>query len=279
METEASTRTIDGSRSRVSGLIGAAHVGPALAVTSLALAYGISVGLTPARVALVIGAVLAGQLSIGWGNDLVDANRDRAVGRRDKPLANGSLGTSTARVACAGGLLATVVLSLACGIEAGLVHIGCVAAGWAYNLGIKSTVLSWLPFAVAFAGLPVFVVLAGPGTGHPPWWIPLGTALLGVGAHLLNVLPDLADDEATGVRGLAHRLGARRTAMLAVASLSAATAVIAAGTTSVPVLLLVVVLAAVAAMATVALTGRGKMPFWAAVGIAIVDVALVVLAA
>src|SRR3712207_7375206 len=35
---------------------------------------------------------------------------------------------------------------------------------------------------------------------------------LGVGAHLLNVLPDLEDDAATGVRGLPHVLGPRRIA-------------------------------------------------------------------
>jgi 4-hydroxybenzoate polyprenyltransferase len=278
VDTDAWIRAPHYLRSRASGLIGAAHLGPALAVTLLAMTYGIAVDLEPAQVALVTGAVLAGQLSIGWGNDLVDADRDRAVGRRDKPLADGSLPLSTARVACGLAIVATVVLSLACGIEAGLVHIGCVAAGWAYNLGVKSTVFSWLPFAVAFGGLPVFVVLAGPGTLYPPWWVALATALLGVGAHLVNVLPDLADDEATGVRGLAHRLGARRTAKLAVATLSAATAVIALGANSIPVLLLAVVLTAVAALAAVAFVGRGRVPFQAAVGIAVVDVALLVLA-
>ena len=42
-----------------------------------------------ARGLLVTAAVLAGQLSIGWSNDLIDARRDRAVGRTDKPLAVG----------------------------------------------------------------------------------------------------------------------------------------------------------------------------------------------
>ena len=54
-------------------------------------------------------------------------------------------------------------------------------------------------------------------------------ALLGVGAHLVNVLPDLADDAATGVRGLPHRLGARRSSVLAAAVLVGATVVIVVG--------------------------------------------------
>ena len=44
-------------------------------------------------------AVLAGQLTIGWGNDLVDAERDRQVGRADKPLAHGELSTAAVRLA------------------------------------------------------------------------------------------------------------------------------------------------------------------------------------
>ena len=32
-------------------------------------------------------------------------------------------------------------------------------------------------------------------------------AALGSAAHFVNVLPDLADDAATGVHGLPHRLG------------------------------------------------------------------------
>jgi 4-hydroxybenzoate polyprenyltransferase len=260
------------------GLMRASHPGPSVAVTGLAAAYAASAGLGPARIALVTAAVLAGQLSIGWGNDLVDAGRDRAVGRDDKPLATGELPESTARRACVLALVATVVLSLLCGPVAGLIHLGCVAAGWGYNLGVKATPLSWLPYAVAFGGLPVFVTLAEPGAGPPPWWIPVATALLGVGAHLVNVLPDLVDDEATGVRGLAHRIGHRRASLLAVASLAAATVVISIGTSTVPAMVLVLVLVTVAVLIGLALVARGRVPFQAAIGIAAVDVLLLVLA-
>ena len=80
-------------------------------------------------------AVLTGQLSIGWSNDLVDARRDRAVGRTDKPLAAGAVTERVVRAACAAALAACVVLSLACGWASGLVHLLLgVASGWAYNL-------------------------------------------------------------------------------------------------------------------------------------------------
>ena len=171
--------------------------------------------------------------------------------------------------------MATVVLSLATGLVPGLLHLVLVAAGWAYNLGLKSTVWSWPPYAVAFGGLPVFVVLAG---GAPPRsWMPVAGALLGVGAHLVNVLPDLADDEATGVRGLPHRLGARRTQGLAVLVLAAASLVIALGA-AVPGTVVVVGLGLVAGLAVVAGVAAGRAPFRAAVGIALVDVVMLVVA-
>ena len=66
-----------------------------------------------------------------------------------------------------------------------------------------------VPYVVCFGLLPVFVVLGCPGTPAPPWWLPVAGGLLGAGAHFANVLPDLDDDAATGVRGLPHRLGAR----------------------------------------------------------------------
>jgi 4-hydroxybenzoate polyprenyltransferase len=37
--------------------------------------------------------------------------------------------------------------------------------------------------------------------------------------HLTNVLPDLEDDRATGVRGLPHRIGARASAVVAAAGI------------------------------------------------------------
>ncbi len=166
-------------------------------------------GSVPAAIALVVLAVLTGQLSIGWSNDLIDLPRDRAVGRTDKPLVDGSVSERSARLACGLALVATVPLSLANGWLAGVVHLVVVAAGWAYNLGAKATAWSWLPYAVAFGALPAFVSLAAEPDAVPPLWLPLAGALLGVGAHVVNVLPDLADDAATGVRGLPHRIGPR----------------------------------------------------------------------
>ena len=72
-------------------LVRAAHPGPALTVVVLSLLLAVAADLSPGRVLLVGLAVLAGQLSVGWSNDLIDQERDRAVGRTDKPLAAGEV--------------------------------------------------------------------------------------------------------------------------------------------------------------------------------------------
>jgi len=254
-------------------LVAAAHIGPALAVTLLAGLLAAAQGLDPGRSALVVCAVLAGQLSIGWSNDLVDLARDRATGRTDKPLVTGSVSVQAVRAACAVAVLACVVLSLASGLVAGLVNLVCVGAGWAYNLGLKATVWSWLPYAVAFGGLTAFVALAD--SSKPPWWWPVGGALLGVGAHLLNVLPDLDDDAATGVHGLPHRLGPRWIAPVAAAVLVAATAVVLLGGQP-PLLLALPAALVVTALAAIVVRATGRRPFLAAIAIALVDAVVLV---
>jgi 4-hydroxybenzoate polyprenyltransferase len=220
--------------------------------------------------------VLTGQLSIGWSNDLVDLARDRVVGRADKPLVDGRVSERTVRIACALAVVATIPLSLACGWLAGAVHLMTVASGWAYNLGLKSTPWSWLPYAVAFGALPAFVSLADNPDAAPPLWLPLAGALLGVGAHFVNVLPDLADDAATGVRGLPHRLGARWSQTAAAAVLVAAAVVIVVGAPVDSGVVAGAALIGTAALAAVVLLAHGRTPFRAAIAMALVNVAMLV---
>jgi 4-hydroxybenzoate polyprenyltransferase len=273
MSTPGSALATPTAASVVRTLVAASHPAPAAAVTVLAAMLALAQGLSPTTGALLVAAVLAGQLTVGWSNDLVDRSRDRAAGRTDKPLAADGAPVGAVRTACALAVLACVGLSLALGTAAGLVHLACVASAWAYNLGLKATVWSWLPYALSFGGLTAVVTLADGQA--PPWWWPVGAALLGVGAHLLNVLPDLADDAATGVRGLPHRLGARRIAPVAAVVLVAATAVVLVGAAPPPAVTVGAAIV-VLGLGTVVVAGRGRAPFVAAVGVALVDAALLV---
>ena len=263
----------------LTGLLAAAHFGPTVAVTLVTALLAVAGDLSASTVVIVTAAVFTGQLTIGWANDLLDADRDRSVGRTDKPIASGRVPQSLVQGALVTAAIACVALSAAAGWRTALVHLGLVVAmGQAYNLGLKATVWSWLPYAVAFGSLPAVVSLAADDPTLAPWWLLAAGATLGVGAHLLNVLPDLDDDEQTGVRGLPHVLGARGSRLLAALLLALASLAAGLGPAGNPPTFVLVGLAAGAVLLAVAVLGRGRLPFQAAMALALLDVALLVAA-
>ena len=268
---------------RPSNLIGSlaasCHPGPVVVVTVVATLLAVAVD-AGATTLLVLLAFLTGQLSIGWSNDWLDADRDTAVARRDKPVAVGAISAVTVRRAALAAAAVTVVVSSMLGPRAGLAHLTGVAAAWAYNAGLKGTVWSWAPYAVFFGLLPAVVTLALPGHPWPPSWMIAAGALLGVGAHLINVLPDLEDDRSTGVRGLPHRLGRTGAGVLAPVILVAASCLVVTG----PVgrvgngqwTVLGVGAVAAALGAGSAATGRRQLALVATACVAVVDVVLLI---
>lgn len=199
------------------GLWGSTHPGPTLVVTGLALALGIAVGLEPWRLILLTLSVFAGQVSIGLSNDAIDAPRDRAVGRVDKPIARGDVSERAAWTAAIGAVVVALVVAAPLGFGMLAAHAVFLASAWAYNAGLKSTPFSIVPFLVSFGIFPSLATLAAadPRVAAPWGWI--AGAALGAAVHLTNVLPDLDDDRATGVRGLPHRMGPRASAVVAAA--------------------------------------------------------------
>lgn len=179
-------------------------------MTALAISAGIH-----GRSALLAVAVLCGQLSVGWSNDAIDAPLDTAAGRRDKPIARGAISRRTVAW-CAGiALAADVPLSLSLGWRAGMFHLAAVALAWSYNLGLKRTIFSPIPYAVAFGLVPVVVAAMLPGAPAPADVLILGGACCGVAAHFANTVGDTVEDVMTGVRGLPQRVGPARSTVIA----------------------------------------------------------------
>jgi 4-hydroxybenzoate polyprenyltransferase len=186
------------------GLVRATHPLPAIAVTALVGIVTAVRGADAATLGWVVASTAAGQASVGWSNDFLDRRRDAAAGRTDKPLVAGEVSARTVWVAALVALPASALLSLPVGLVEAGVMLGAVLAAWGYNLGLKATPFSWVPYAVSFGLAPVYVWAAT--SGRPPAWIVAGAALLGVGAHLLNVIPDLESDQALALHGLPHIL-------------------------------------------------------------------------
>jgi 4-hydroxybenzoate polyprenyltransferase len=266
-------------------LVRASHPEPAVAVTAAASLLAVGVGHDPVGVVAVAAAVLASQLAVGWVNDWLDAARDAQVGRADKPVATGAISRRTVGLAGLIAAAATPPLALLSGRPAALAATAGLVSALLYDWPLKFTAFSVVPYMFSFAMLPTFVVLALPGSPAPPGWLVAAGALLGGGGHFANALPDLADDERTGVRGLPHRLGPVRSAAAAAGLLVAATAVLAFGPPGPPSI------GGTAAVALAALVlpigwyagrlaaARGSRPvglFRAVMAIAVIDVVLLV---
>lgn len=207
----------------VRALVKASHPEPAVAVTAVTALLAWGVGHDPAGILRVAAAVLASQLAIGWVNDWLDSDRDRAVGRTDKPVATGAIDRRTVGICGAVAAVACVVLSLFLGWPAGALMISALVSALLYDWPLKLTALSVLPYAVSFGLLPAIVVTSLPGSPAPALWLVAAGALLGSGAHFANALPDLDEDARTGVRGLPQRLGRTGSAVAAAGLLLAAT--------------------------------------------------------
>jgi len=121
-------------------LIRASHPEPAFTVTVVTALLALAVGHRPAGIAAVTVAILASQLAVSWTNDAIDAERDAAVGRTDKPIPTGAISRRTVAISGVVAAALTVPLAALSGLAAaGVAAIGLVSS-LLYNWPLKSTV-------------------------------------------------------------------------------------------------------------------------------------------
>jgi len=159
-------------------------------------------------IALVVAAHVAMQLSIAVLNDYCDRRLD-TLGKKHKPI---PLGLVRPREALIFGLLMIfVMVLLLLPLNPLALFVSCLylAFGQGYNLGLKSTPLSGVVFALAIPLIPLYAFL---GVGHVLpvilWLVPVA-ALLGIALNLANALADIEEDAANGAHTLAVVLGAQ----------------------------------------------------------------------
>jgi len=194
-------------------LLRAAHPRQAL-LTAVGLGVAAALSGRPAReVALVLVTVLVGQAVLGWHNDLVDRTRDRIHDPVGKPNGGGLLDPGTTWFALFCGVLLVVPLSVQSGVTAGSAYLISLVVGLLGNVVLRRGLLSWLPWAVAYALYPAFLSYGGWGgdsSGSPPEIVvTVLAALVGVGAHVLRALPGLVADHEDGWRSLPLRIALR----------------------------------------------------------------------
>ena len=198
---------------RAIGLLKSTHPIPSFAVTTFTVLLAIGYGIPIEKLIPVGLGILFQQFSVGLSNDWLDYERDKIVGRNDKPTVRFEVSAKLVRNASLVSAVIALVFAMSLGWEVLLTMVAMLVVGWSYNLGLKSNALSALPYAVGFGIVPVFVTLSLSTPQLPLWWVMLAAGLLGIAAHFANALPDLMDDRETGVRALPHMLGQRVSAL------------------------------------------------------------------
>jgi 4-hydroxybenzoate polyprenyltransferase len=200
---------------KLTELLKASHFGPTLIVTTISFFVATYYWWEGPAFVIAFG-VFTGQLVVGWSNDLYDLEDDLKHQRSKKPLVAGLLSKEYLqkwlRFMVGFSFVANLLGPL--GIKGGLVYMLGVACGVAYNFYFKFTMLSPLPYAIAFAALPSCVVISKDL--NPPLWMLLGGALFGMAAHFINVIKDMDQDQASGIKGLPQRLGKTKSIVAAI---------------------------------------------------------------
>jgi 4-hydroxybenzoate polyprenyltransferase len=268
---------------RVRALFMASHPGPSLAITAMATVLAAEAAPSGFGPVLVAPAMLAGQLSVGWSNDACDAARDAAAGRRDKPVARGEISVRSLWIAAVVSVVTALALSAAISLLTMGINALLIGAGWAYNLGLKSTPWSGVMYLLGFGPLPAYAASTLPGQPAPRFWVCVAAALVGLGAHFVNVLPDLDADLRSGVRGLpqlvAARWGPGATRAAALVLLLSASALLVVEASPARRWVAVAGLGLSCLLAVAGAVGTGRTPFRAALAIAGADVVVFVLGA
>ena len=210
-------------KTQIVGLAKASHFGPTLIVTTLS--YLFAELYWPTGPSLLIAlAFFSGQLIVGWSNDLFDYADDLSHKRMNKPLVAGLITDKLLKSWLGAMIPISIILNLFGPLDFVGGGLSLFAIGWAlaYNFYFKFNIFSPLPFAVAFAILPSCMALSKEKT--PPLWMILGGAFLGIAAHFINVLKDMDQDHASGIKGLPQRCGKKGSIALAITFIALAIA-------------------------------------------------------
>jgi len=261
------------------GLARACHAGPSFVVTAAVTAVAASLGRTGLGVIAVAIAVLLGQLSVGWSNDAIDWADDAAAGRTNKPIVAGQVGARTLRIAASSAALLCIPMSfVAAGRIGGLAHIVAVASAWIYNLWLKSTAFSVLPYVLSFGLIAPFLTYGLSPQQPPATWFVLTLACLGLAAGMANSIPDIEGDQAVDRGGLVARLGARTSSVVAAIAVVVATVLLATHVGLAAWIAVALIVGATLIAIVGAVVARGRYLFTIVMILALTDTVLLCLA-
>jgi 4-hydroxybenzoate polyprenyltransferase len=210
---------------RVKGWVFLVHPGPSLLVTATFVAVaGLAEQSAPSQLRAVqlVGVMLPIQFAIGIVNDLADRDGD-VIAKPYKPLIRGVVPAHGAWIAGVAGAALGLACAATINVATFALAVGGLAAGIGYDVGLRRTPLSALPWWAGIVMLPLAAfATVGMLSGRLLELVPLG-GLVALGLHLANGAPDVEGDRGARRRSLPVILGADASLRLsAVALLSVA---------------------------------------------------------
>ncbi len=195
---------------RLAGLVRLVHPFPSILDGVVVAAVALIAGASPVDASRLGLAMTALQFGIGATNDIVDAPRD-AGHKPGKPIPAGLVSRPVARVVAVAAFAAGLILSTLSGPATVGLALVVVGIGLAYDVLLKGTAWSWLPFAVGIPILPVFGWLGATSTVPPIFalLVPVAGAA-GAALAIANALADVERDQAAGTVSIARALGPGR---------------------------------------------------------------------
>jgi 4-hydroxybenzoate polyprenyltransferase len=154
-------------------------------------------------------SMAAAQASIGVFNDVFDWQLDKEC----KPWRAIPAGTIRPRTAA---VMASVLLSLGLLFAASISFVTMIlllamtGIGILYSARLKRTAFSWLPYAIDYPSIPVWVMVALDRFVPSILIIYLLAFPFVITVHICNQLRDFEEDGIYGIRGLVQRLGWER---------------------------------------------------------------------
>lgn len=197
------------NRVQIVALLKASHFWPTVLVVSVT--FALSLTLFSIYEALFIAlAIFLGQLVIGWTNDLIDFPRDKAAMRYEKPLVAGTIDKATLKVWIFIAICGAVIVSLLSplGVMGSTIHFLGLLSAFAYNVKLKATLFSVVPYIFSFGALPMAIYISAGSA--PMLWVVLSFIFFASAFHFLNVLKDLEVDMSQDVMGLPQVLGRKK---------------------------------------------------------------------
>lgn len=159
-------------------------------------------------------AMMFAQITIGVANEVSDVDID-TVSKKWRAIPAGHMSRNGAMIVAFISFILAVGISASVSITASVLLSAGIGLGVLYSARLKRTRYSWIPYAIAYPAVPIWVWLSLDQFSGGLYVLFILAFPLVLAIHVVNQLRDFDEDFLLGVRGFVHRLGKEPASRLA----------------------------------------------------------------